>query len=129
MEITINEMREYAPVHGADDQEKLEELIASMEANGYEGVPLVAYQQQFLTGAHRYEAVNLLDSRYHAHAAERTVDSILVIDIADVFEEAGLDFYETLETEGTPDVDDYGFVYVLDALPDDIKDKYGIDIH
>jgi hypothetical protein len=127
--ITITEMRDYLPVHPAHDKEKLEKLVDSMEAKGYQGGPMVAYRQQFVTGAHRYEAANCLDERYDRDEASRTVDSIPVIDLEDVFEEAGLDLYEVLEAENTPDFDDDAFIFVLNALPEQLRDKYGIDLH
>ena len=43
----------YTPFHEVRDIEKLNELVASMQANGWQGMPLVADGEQLITGAHR----------------------------------------------------------------------------
>ena len=46
----------YTPFHGICDEGKLNDLIASMSANGWQGAPLVADGDQLVTGAHRWVA-------------------------------------------------------------------------
>lgn len=111
------------PLHEVRDPEKVQRLAASMEANGWQGMPLVIWEVygQLLTGVHRYEA---------AHEVLGWSDSeIPTIDIEDIFAEAGIDFHKALERYGNPWVTNYEFTRVLWELPEAIQAKYGIDWH
>lgn len=46
----------YVTWNGIEDEGKLAELIASMTTDGWIGAPLVADDDQLLTGSHRYVA-------------------------------------------------------------------------
>lgn len=62
------------PYHEAYDQDKLQALVADMIANGWVGAPLVKFDDQLLTGSHRYRAAELAE-----------LDHIPVVDYKDVF--------------------------------------------
>lgn len=69
--VDVGELRmEYRPVHGVQDRDKLEELVRSMERDGWRGPPLVADGYQLITGAHRFEAVDVLRHRFEAFEGE-----------------------------------------------------------
>lgn len=111
------------PLHEVHDMTKAEALAKSMERDGWKGAPLVCWQVygDLLTGTHRY---------YAAHNILGWPDSdIPMIDIADVFEEAGLSFEACCETWGNPYLTEEAFLSVLNELPQEVCNKYGIDMH
>lgn len=107
--------------HEPRDMEKVAELAASMEANGWIGAPLVTFgDDQLLTGAHRYTAAKSLDW------SDREIPTI---GIEEIFAEAGLDFaaeWAALMDEGMSI--DVATVEVVALLPEAVKAEYGIDI-
>lgn len=106
--------------HEATDASKVAELAASMDTDGWRGSPLVAIGDELLTGAHRHTAyVQVFGSDY----------GIPVIELADLFAEAGLDLDTVMADEGCTDLSDATMVYVLNTLPGDIRETYGIDVH
>jgi hypothetical protein len=104
----------YQVYHQPEDEAKITALIESMEADGWKGAPLVVDGDQLLTGMHRYEATRRLEWRWQ---------DVPVIEIADVFEEAGLDYQAAMQEAG------YDLVTALCELPEAVRDEYGIDIH
>ena len=105
-------------LHGVRDEAKVAHLADKMEREGSQGPPLVHDGDQLLTGVHRYAA-----------ARQVALDDIPMIDIADVFAEAGLDYKEIWVDEGEPTITEPAYLYVIEALPVTIRGKYGIDIH
>lgn len=107
-------------IHPVQDEEKLQSLIKTIEQDGWIGAPLVHDGNILITGVHRYAAVKELG----------WIDyEIPTIEITEVFDEAGLDYDELWQQEGEPTVDEPAYVYLLEALPTEISDKYGIDLH
>jgi hypothetical protein len=104
--------------HEITDQKHFEELRDSMEQNGWQGMPLVKWGDECLmTGSHRYPAAKALD----------WVDyEIPMIDLEDVFAEAGLDFAELHEMFRCPTWDEIWGSGLLYELPNEIREKYGI---
>ena len=103
----------YTPFHGICDEGKLNDLIASMSANGWQGAPLVADGDQLVTGAHRWVA------------AREVEINAPVVDIRDIYPER-----DTLHAEyGTPTADERDYTDALIALPQALRDAYGIDAH
>jgi hypothetical protein len=113
---------EMIPYHEVRDYEHMKKLMASMEANGWVGAPLVIWDDEYLiTGSHRYAA-----------AMELGWDEseIPTIELAEVFAEAGLDFEQLHAEYGYPTIDEHGMlVALLNELPEEIREKYGIDLH
>lgn len=108
-------------LHHETDQHRLEELTASIKANGWQGAPLVTLgPYQLLTGTHRYLAARRLNI---------ADDDLPKIDIDDVFDEDGLDFSELHAAYGYPTSTDLALIDLLNELSDDTRLKYGIDIH
>lgn len=102
----------YTTWHEVRDETKLGELVASMQADGWVGSPLVADGDQLLTGAHRYVA-----------AQEAGIEAE-VIDIREIapdwdalIEETGMSYDVAVEQ------------VCIHELAADIKAEYGIDIH
>jgi len=110
------------PYHEVRDLEHMRRLMESLEANGWVGAPLVVWEGEYLlTGSHRYAAAKELG---WADA------EIPTIELADVFAEAGLDFEQLHAEYGYPTIDDHwALVELLSELPDEIREKYGIDLH
>lgn len=104
--------------HEIRDRAYVAELAASIAANGWQGAPLVVWEDFLITGTHRYAACQSLDW---------TDSEIPTIDLTEVFEEAGMDLLSTHADEDSPTVDEPSFLYVLQALPVAIREKYGID--
>lgn len=106
----------YSTPHDIQDEGKLQALIESMSANGWQGAPLVKWGEvDLITGTHRY------------HAAKEADIEIPVIDLEDVFAEAGLDFQAVWEECGEPAYGEYGLTEMLYELPESVREAYGID--
>lgn len=106
----------YATWHEIEDETKLAQLVESMSANGWVGTPLVADNDQLLTGAHRWVA------------AEQAGIEAAVVDIRDICAEHGIDWDALLG--------EYDYAYeiavveiVTHELPQSLKNEYGIDLH
>lgn len=125
MQITELETSQILPPHEVRDRDKLTALISSLEAQGWIGAPLVAlrpisagYSPQAVTGSHRYAA------------AETLGIDIPVVWLDDLCEEHGVDFHDfwadaqeaELDTEAT-------IIRVLDLLPAEVREHYGLDLH
>jgi len=110
------------PYHEVRDYEHMRKLMASMEANGWVGAPLVIWDDEFLiTGAHRYAAAMELGW------AESEIPTI---ELAEVFAEAGLDFDALHAEYDYPTIGEHSLlVELLKELPEEIREKYGIDLH
>lgn len=111
----------YTP-HEIRDESLLESLIESMTANGWIGAPLVGdtISGQLLTGSHRYVA-----------AREAGIEAP-IIDVRDVFAEAGMEYDEIIaEIAAEADyLSEWGMIELaVTDLPESICTKYGIDIH
>lgn len=111
------------PLHAVTDETKVKGIIASIEANGWVGVPLVFVGDgELITGAHRFEAMRRLGLE----------GEIPVIELAEIFAEAGLDLDEIAAEYDNPNVDESydDFQYMVNhELPYEILNRYGIDIH
>ena len=102
----------YATWNGIEDETKLAELVASMQANGWVGAPLVADNDQLLTGSHRYVA------------AEQAGIEAPVIDIRELV----ADWDVLIEETGCGY--DVAVVEVITyEIADEIKVAYGLDAH
>lgn len=103
------------PWNEVDDAAKLAALVASMEADGWVGTPVVVDGDQAVTGSHRIVA------------ARRADIEVPTIDIRDLFADAGLDYDNVVEEYGG---DRYEIVVRADQfLPASIVDQYGLDAH
>ena len=113
----------YQPINDTDRQ-KVEEIALSIAENGWQGAPLVVLDGGWLiTGSHRYEALSLaVNQDYIDYRFE-----VPVVDLDELFESEGLDLEEVMEEEGCESPEDFScFVWVLDNLPPEIKEQYGI---
>lgn len=103
----------YTPFHEIRDIKKLHELVASMRANGWQGAPLVADGEQLITGAHR------------CVAAQNAGIALEVVDIRDIYPE-----WDVLHAEyGCPTANEREYVFALEDLPVELRDRFGIDAH
>lgn len=104
--------------HEIMEQEKFEAIAQSLEENGWIGGPLVKWGDDCLmTGSHRYPAAKSLDW---------TDAEIPMVDLEDVFAEAGLDFAELHEAYDAPTYDEIWGSGLLNELPSATRDEYGI---
>ena len=108
------------PYHAVVDPRKVSGLAADMQKRGWQGAPLVRWDNYLITGVHRHAAAKKLGWE----------DSdIPTVPIEDVFGEAGLDFVQSHRNHGEPTVDDHGnLVDMLQELPHSLRTKYGIDL-
>lgn len=108
------------PYHEVHDAAKVERLAASIDANGWQGAPLVVVDGEFLiTGVHRYAACRKL------YIPDNEIPTI---ELSDVFAEAGIDLDAALSAEGYPAVGEPLFEAVVLDLPHSIREKYGLDL-
>ena len=106
-------------LHEVTDGEKVERIAASIEANGWQGAPLVKWGDVLITGVHRYAAAQELELR----------DSeIPSIELDEVFAEAGMDIAVAHEEWGCPTYAEGMFVEFIRELPETVREKYGIDL-
>lgn len=118
MMMTTKNPRNLVPWHEVRDSQKLAELTASMQANGWIGAPIIAIlggqDDRAITGSHRIAAADAAD-----------ID-VPVIDLCDLLAEHGHSLDEIIAEWG----DEYDALVRLDEyLPADVVDTYGIDIH
>ena len=109
------------PYHEVEDYAKLAALTESMERDGWVGYPLVAWDDNLITGAHRHAAYV---------AAYGDDANVPVVQIADLAALVGEDFLALCEEEGCDGIDSAALVYVLDrCITDQQRNDYGIDVH
>ena len=110
------------PLHKPEDMDKIVALSASMAQDGWVGAPLVLWDNngQLITGAHRLAA---------ARSLEWDDYDIPTIDIRDIFEQEGLDFYAVQDEEEADWNDFITIINVLHRLSPETRDAYGIDLH
>lgn len=102
----------YETRHEVRDAEKVRQIAASLEAEGWIGAAVVIYHggtDIAITGVHRLAA-----------CAQIGIYPV-TMDLADVFNEAGLDL-PSIEIEC-----DYDIPSMIAYLPADIADKFGIE--
>lgn len=95
------------------DQDKVNEIMASLEQNGWQGAPIVVWGDTLITGNHRYAACQALDTEPE------------IITLEEVFEEDGVDFSATHEECGYPTSSE-NYTDMFYYLSDEIIAKYGI---
>lgn len=111
----------YATIHDVNDDAKVAELVASMRANGWAGMPIVVWDDKALTGVHRLAACEITGIQPET------------IDLADVFAEAGENFDDAVADyldyyDRSPNADwDSGITErIYPYLSSKIQNKYGI---
>lgn len=111
---------QYELPHEVQDAAKVEQIAASMRANGWQGAPVLVWEGYQLTGVHR------------TAAAELAGIDLETIELREVFAQDGADFDAAIaDYINYP----YGDVYagitltILPHLSDTIKAEYGIDLH
>lgn len=105
---------EVEPPHEVRDAELLENLLLSMEAGGWQGAPLVKYDQCLLTGSHRYEA------------ARQVGIEIPVVDLLDAF---ALDEEEVIDLVSSLDYWQVEVCHLAREADLDLAEALGIDWH
>jgi hypothetical protein len=108
----------YLPLNGVEDRYKFRAMVEEMEKGTWKwSKPLIRCGDQLLTGSHRYAAAKVAGT------------PLVLMDVDDVFSEGGLDFKETWEKNAQPwDGWLSNLDYALKCLPDELREKYGIDL-
>lgn len=109
------------PLHEVHDEAHMLALAESMAANGWVGAPLVCWDDNLLTGTHRYAAAT--------RVLEWSDRDIPTISIYDVFAAEGLDWDAVVEEEcpwwqRMTDLED-----ALNRLSAEGRATYGIDLN
>ena len=108
----------FETIHDINDDAKVSELVASMQAKGWVGMPIVIWDDKALTGVHRIAAAEIAEIRPET------------IDLADVFAEDGADFDEAVEAYQYAQERNAEWTAGLDTmyglLSAATRDKYGI---
>lgn len=75
--MTYEEISRFAPINDVDT-DKVAELAASIEANGWQGMPILvaAASGMLITGSHRFAALATLDDADDMEVAEDVQDII-----------------------------------------------------
>lgn len=111
----------FQTLHPVTEPSKVEEIAVSMKSNGWIGAPVVILDDIQITGVHR------------AAAAEMANIKLETIALADVFAEDGQDWEEALESYEDDIKSGYtlndALDYLLGELSEDVREKYGIDLH
>jgi hypothetical protein len=113
----LSEIRNYQPINTTKKSVVLE-IAKSLESDGWQGMPIVLFNGFLITGSHRVDALCQADLDYRFE--------VPTVDLNDVFEEAGLDLEETMDDESSEEPWDSNFCFVLNALPVNVVEKYGI---
>ncbi|WP_158088815.1 ParB N-terminal domain-containing protein [Thermoactinospora rubra] len=112
----------YAPLHEVRDEDKLDAIADDMRRRGWHGPPLVVMRDNLssLTGVHRRAAAELAE-----------LEEIPGVELADLFEACGLDMWEIVVGDESLDdeVAHNDFRRLLDYLPEDVREAYGLDMH
>lgn len=128
-------LQDHEPPHEVRDTAKLDGLLLSMVRGGWdeECPPLVREGRFLVTGSHRYAAVECLQRFLAEYGESRHQDGLEVqmVELDEIFEvEADLDFEEMCERYGHPIVcQDPMYAQMLDELPTEILERYGLDLH
>lgn len=108
------------PRHEVNDWAKVEALAESMERDGWQGAPLVRWDNYLITGTHRYYAASRL--------LEWSDGKIPTITLEELYEEAGMDFAEMEEALADYVICANYDELLVNELPAEIREKYGIDL-
>jgi len=114
----LSQVLELIPPHDPEDSIKVNEIASSLEAKGWEGQPLVYHYGKLITGSHRYAALEKADIPYSFE--------IPCLCLSEIFQEADLDLSEIMTEEGSDEAWDGAWQFVLNSLPSNITEKYGI---
>jgi hypothetical protein len=114
----VSEFVNLMPVN-TTDSDKVNEIAASLLSDGWIGCPVVYMRGHLVTGCHRQQAMMSIQSDWGKK-------DVPAIDLAEVFEEVGLNLAEVMEGEDCQEAWDSSFSYILDALPVEIITKYEI---
>jgi hypothetical protein len=121
IEATTATTIQYEPYHGVHDEDKLAALVASMLANGWQGVPVVADGNCLMTGSHRWHAVEQIEQMHEIDAPEVLLH---VVDIRDIYPE----FDDLMDEFDNPTISEPMYAMAIDNLPEALKEMYGIDM-
>lgn len=104
-------------LHEPTDEAKLERLTKSMIENGWQGAPLVTTEENMLlTGVHRSEAWR------RAGYADYELPTIDIAELVPGFDAKLADLMEYMDWYDA-------MVRIVDGLPQEIINKYGLDLH
>jgi hypothetical protein len=113
-------------LHDAYETDKLGELTASMEANGWMGAPLVGSrelhyggQDRAYTGSHRWAA-------WRETERGDSGEAMPVVFIEDICEAHGIDFDALMDEYDGSDFE--AVVAAADLLPAETVEAYGLDL-
>jgi hypothetical protein len=121
IEATTATTIQYEPYHGVHDEDKLAALVASLLANGWQGVPVVADGDCLMTGSHRWHAVKQIERMHEIDTPEVLLH---VVDIRDIYPE----FDDLMDDFDNPTIGEPMYAMAIDNLPEALKEMYGIDM-
>lgn len=106
----------FAPRHEVRDEIHRDTIAADMAANGWTGAPIVANVEttQAITGSHRIPAAAIAGI------------AVPAVDLAELCDACGIDLWEFAADYA--DLED-ALPHLCDALPAEIREAYGLDIH
>jgi len=104
-------------LHEVRDTEKVQRLAADIEANGWQGAPMVADGDLLITGVHRYAALRELDLEHELD--EHTIDIRDLVEdydakIEELTTEDEMEWYEAL-------------IAIIGGMDKGVAEQYGMD--
>jgi len=120
----------YTPLHETDPDKAADLARKIIKGGGWNGPPVVVADDYLITGNHRQAAVALINQ----WAEDEIIPldwfghvELEVIQLAEVYDEAGVDMDEAHTRHDCPTISDWGnFGLFLEELPETIREKYGI---
>lgn len=112
----VGDVTGFVPPHDVTDPGKAEKLAVDMEAHGWQGAPIVVLRDyaQAITGVHRLAA------------AEQAGITVPGVDIEELLDACGIDLWERRDQH--EDLWD-ALAALIDELPANVRDAYGLDLH
>ena len=87
-------------LHGVTDNEKVQRIAESIEANGWQGAPMVTDGELLITGVHRYAALRQIDRTDMLYDVTIPIQDIIEdydAQIEERMEENGDEWYEAMK--------------------------------
>lgn len=128
-QITSTESGSLNPLHEVREQAKVDALVSIMAGRGWCGAPVVADDENAITGVHRIAAVTRLRSQ---HGIDVPIPRVQIADLCALY---SVDWTAHLQDWAEPLADTVAYDWydavrtVIDTLPAEVIDYLGLDVN
>lgn len=121
--MTYQDISRYRPCNEVD-KAKVDKLVESMLANGWQGCPVLVYGDELLTGSHRLAALKRIEEMYHNDEIDEAniLDEDIAEDVTDIVEENWQKYVEEHGYDPDFDKSDIGWL-LAGSWVEDYKDE------